>query len=187
MVTEFDWRVRIVGLDSPAPRHRWRGLSSTPRSRPQIDIRASTDPEHLDSVAFSARKMPAPWGAGAVVGARGVFRGGPEYRGGGTVDVVTATDVTWAGLADREESGSPNVVAAVAMAAAARARTSRVMAAIGRHEGTLTAYAPTTPSGNRSRPRPPLQEGVAFRLRVKLLRTAIDLVEVASSRLRHWT
>jgi cysteine desulfurase / selenocysteine lyase len=106
-----------------------------------IDVRASTDPEHLDFVAFSAHKMYAPFGTGALVGPRAVFRGPPEYRGGGTVDVVTATDVTWAGLPDREEAGSPNVIGAVAMAAAARALTSDVMAAIGRHEATLTAYA----------------------------------------------
>ncbi len=106
-----------------------------------IDVRASTDPEHLDFVAFSAHKMYAPFGTGALVGPREVFTGAPEYRGGGTVDVVTATDVTWAGLPDREEAGSPNVVGAVAMAAAARALTPGVMAAIGHHEGTLTAYA----------------------------------------------
>jgi cysteine desulfurase / selenocysteine lyase len=106
-----------------------------------IEMRASTDPEHLDFVAFSAHKMYAPFGTGALVGPRAVFRGAPEYRGGGTVDVVTATDVTWAGLPDREEAGSPNVVGAVAMAAAARALTAGAMAAIGRHEATLTAYA----------------------------------------------
>lgn len=92
-------------------------------------------------MAFSAHKLYAPFGTGALVGPRAVFRGAPEYRGGGTVDVVTTTDVTWAGLPDREEAGSPNVVGAVAMAAAARALTSCVMAAIGRHEATLTAYA----------------------------------------------
>ena len=106
-----------------------------------IAVRASTDPEHLDFVAFSAHKMYAPFGTGALVGTRAAFSGAPEYRGGGTVDVVTATDVTWADLPDREEAGSPNVVGAVAMAAAARVLTPGVLAAIGQHEATLTAYA----------------------------------------------
>ncbi len=34
---------------------------------------------------------------------------------------MTPTEVQWAGLPDREEAGSPNVVGAVAMAVAARA------------------------------------------------------------------
>ena len=52
------------------------------------------DPEHLDFVALSAHKMYAPFGTGALVGRRDIFlRGAPEYRGGGTVDLVTPTDV----------------------------------------------------------------------------------------------
>ena len=87
----------------------------------RIDVRPDHDPEHLDFVAFSAHKMYAPFGTGAFVGRRDIFlEGVPEYQGGGTVEVVTPTEVRWAGLPDREEAGTPNVVGAVAMAAAAR-------------------------------------------------------------------
>ncbi len=84
-----------------------------------IDMRPDDDPEHLDFLAISAHKMYAPYGTGALIGPRDLFLASPpEYRGGGTIDVVTLDDVVWAGLPDREEAGSPNVVGAVALAAA---------------------------------------------------------------------
>ncbi len=107
-----------------------------------IDVGPDDDPEHLDYVALSAHKMYAPFGTGALIGWRDTFEGGiPEYRGGGTVDLVTESDVEWAGVPDREEAGSPNVVGAFAMAAAARALTRESLQQIARHESELTAYA----------------------------------------------
>ena len=108
----------------------------------RIDIRPDDDPEHLDFVAFSAHKMYAPFGTGALVGRRDIFlEGDPEYRGGGTVEIVTPTEVHWAGLPDREEAGSPNVVGAIAMAVAARALMDAGMKSIEQHEASLTTYA----------------------------------------------
>ena len=43
----------------------------------------------------------------------------PDHRGGGTVDAVTLDDVAWADLPHREEAGTPNLLGAVAFAAAA--------------------------------------------------------------------
>ena len=107
-----------------------------------IDVKREDDPEHLDYVALSAHKMYAPFGTGALVGRRDTFlQGSPEYPGGGTVEVVTPTEVHWAGLPDREEAGSPNVVGAVAMAAAARTLMAEGMESVARHEAALTAYA----------------------------------------------
>jgi selenocysteine lyase/cysteine desulfurase len=107
-----------------------------------IDIRPDYDPEHLDYVALSAHKMYAPFGTGALVGRRDTFlEGAPQYPGGGTVEIVTPTEVQWAGLPDREEAGSPNVVGAVAMAAAARVLMGEGMEDVVRHEAALTAYA----------------------------------------------
>ena len=54
---------------------------------------------------------------------------------------VTLDDVVWADLPDREESGSPNVVGAVALAAAIEALTAIGMERLARHEADLTAYA----------------------------------------------
>jgi selenocysteine lyase/cysteine desulfurase len=106
-----------------------------------IDMKPDGDPEHLDFVALSAHKMYAPFGTGALVGPREVFmKTGPEYPGGGTVDIVTSDEVHWAGLPDREEAGSPNVVGAVAMAAAAQALMDVGMDAIHAHERELIVY-----------------------------------------------
>ena len=108
----------------------------------RIDVRPDDDPEHLDFVAFSAHKMYAPFGTGALVGRRDIFlEGVPEYQGGGTVEIVTPTEVRWAGLPDREEAGTPNVVGAVAMAAAARVLMAADMNDLRRHETCLTTYA----------------------------------------------
>lgn len=108
----------------------------------RVDMRPDNDPEHLDYVALSAHKMYAPFGTGALIGPKATFlHSGPEYRGGGTVDVVTLDEVSWAGLPDREEAGSPNVVGAVAMAAAAKALMAVGMDAVAAHEEALLRYA----------------------------------------------
>jgi cysteine desulfurase / selenocysteine lyase len=64
----------------------------------------------------------------------------PEYSGGGTVEVVTLDEVNWAGVPDRDEAGSPNVVGAVAMALAAQLLMKIGMERIARHEEELIAY-----------------------------------------------
>lgn len=107
-----------------------------------VNMRPDDDPEHLDFVVLSAHKMYAPFGAGALIGPKEIFlHSAPEYTGGGTVDVVTLDEVHWAGVPDREEAGSPNVIGAVAMAAAAQALMAVGMDAIAAHEQDLLAYA----------------------------------------------
>ncbi len=108
----------------------------------KVDMKPDDDPEHLDFVALSAHKMYAPFGAGALIGPKTVFmQDGPEYSGGGTVEVVTLDDVHWAGLPDRDEAGRPNVIGAVAMAAAAQALMEVGMDNIAAHEEHLIVYA----------------------------------------------
>ncbi len=107
-----------------------------------IRIGAIDEPDTFDFVAFSAHKLYAPYGTGALVGRRDVFEHGePDQRGGGTVEIVTLDEVVWAGPPDREEAGSPNVVGAVALGAAAVELTDIGMAAVAAHEARLTAYA----------------------------------------------
>ncbi|NCF65009.1 MAG: aminotransferase class V-fold PLP-dependent enzyme [Chloroflexi bacterium] len=108
----------------------------------QLNMKADDDPEHLDFVVLSAHKMYAPFGTGALIGPKAFFlQGPPEYRGGGTVDVVTLDDVAWAGMPDRDEAGSPNVVGAVAMAAAIQVLMEASMDNIAAHEEELISYA----------------------------------------------
>jgi selenocysteine lyase/cysteine desulfurase len=100
------------------------------------------DPAHLDYVSISAHKMYAPFGTGALIGRKDTFeKGEPEYRGGGTIEIVTVDNVEWAGAPDRDEAGSPNVAGAVALAAAIKALNQIGMDVIAEHEAELTAYA----------------------------------------------
>jgi cysteine desulfurase/selenocysteine lyase len=107
-----------------------------------IDMRALDDPAHLDYIAISAHKMYAPFGTGVLIGRRDTFeRGAPDQRGGGTVKFVSQDDVSWADGPDRDEAGSPNVVGAVALAAAMQALSREGMDRLAQHEEMLTAHA----------------------------------------------
>lgn len=108
----------------------------------QIRMLPLDDPRHLDFIALSAHKMYAPYGSGALIVRRDVMANGrPDEVGGGTVKVVTTDSVEWAPLPDRHEAGSPNVVGAVALAAAAQTLNQIGLGVIAVHEAELTAYA----------------------------------------------
>jgi selenocysteine lyase/cysteine desulfurase len=95
-------------------------------------------PTSVDYVALSGHKMYAPYGAGALVGPAATFaEGDPFLAGGGAVDLVDLDEVVWNAPPEREEAGSPNVIGAVAMAAA-MAELGRVgWDAIAAHETAL--------------------------------------------------
>jgi selenocysteine lyase/cysteine desulfurase len=106
-----------------------------------VNMKPDDDPEHLDFVVLSAHKMYAPFGTGALIGPKELFmQRPPEYTGGGTVDIVTLDEVHWAGMPDRDEAGSPNVVGAIAMAAAAKTLMAVGMEVIAAHEEELVKY-----------------------------------------------
>ncbi len=106
-----------------------------------VDMRAGDDPGRLDFVVLSAHKMYAPYGTGALIGPRETFlQGDPEMVGGGTVEAVTLDHVRWAGLPDKEEAGSPNVVGGIALAQAMLNLKQIGMAAVAEHEARLTTY-----------------------------------------------
>ena len=92
----------------------------------------------VDWVAFSGHKVHAPYGTGVLAGRRDWLDAAPPYlAGGGATAQVTETSVRWATGAARHEAGSPNVLGAVALAAAcATIREHR--AAIEDHETELT-------------------------------------------------
>ncbi len=107
-----------------------------------IDIGRLNDPSHVDYIAFSAHKMYAPFGCGALVGRRDTFkRGTPEYVGGGTIASVTTKTVDWALPPESEEAGSPNVIGAVALAKAIKTLDDIGLERIASHESILTAHA----------------------------------------------
>jgi selenocysteine lyase/cysteine desulfurase len=100
------------------------------------------EPGHIDYLAMSAHKLYAPFGGGALVARRDRFlQGAPVFRGGGTVAFVGRRTVDWAPPPDRDEAGSPNVVGAVALAAAIQELERLGMRRIAHHESGLTAHA----------------------------------------------
>jgi selenocysteine lyase/cysteine desulfurase len=106
-----------------------------------VDMGPLGSPRSLDFVSISGHKMYAPFGVGALIGPKEFFaRGEPDYRGGGTVDIVTSESVHWAHPPERDEAGSPNVVGAVALAASIRILTAVGMEAVAAHEKELTHY-----------------------------------------------
>ena len=90
----------------------------------------------IDHLALSGHKLYAPFGAGALV-SRTALTGQPLLQGGGAIKLVTVDDVIWADAPDRFEAGSPNVIGAVALAAACDALD---MAAVEANERLLAAH-----------------------------------------------
>jgi selenocysteine lyase/cysteine desulfurase len=92
----------------------------------------------IDFLALSGHKLYAPFGAGALIGdAASLGHGAPLLHGGGAIELVTLDDVVWAGAPERHEAGSPNVIGAVALAAACRSLLTLGMDAVAEHEQVL--------------------------------------------------
>jgi len=100
------------------------------------------DIETTGVVAFSGHKLYAPFGAGVLAGrADWLDAADPYLRGGGATARVTATaatSATWTTGAARHEGGSPNVIGAIALAAACAAFSAN-RSAIEAHEESLLA------------------------------------------------
>ncbi len=91
-----------------------------------------------DYVAFSGHKAYAPFGSGALVGRRDWLDAAPAYlAGGGAVQEVTVEETSWAAAPHRHEGGSPNVLGAVALAAACEALAALPAGALEEHERAL--------------------------------------------------
>jgi selenocysteine lyase/cysteine desulfurase len=91
-----------------------------------------------DYVAFSGHKTYAPFGSGALVGRRDWLDAAPAHlAGGGAVQEVTVEETRWAAAPHRHEGGSPNVLGAVALAAACEALAELPADALADHERAL--------------------------------------------------
>lgn len=93
----------------------------------------------LDYVAFSGHKLYAPFGAGVLIGRRDWLSAGEPYlKGGGAVRAVGADEAEWHEDAEpRHEAGTPNVLGALAIAAACDALTSTGWTSLVREEERL--------------------------------------------------
>ncbi|MBB3083742.1 aminotransferase class V-fold PLP-dependent enzyme [Geodermatophilus sabuli] len=93
-----------------------------------------------DYIALSGHKLYAPYGTGALVGRRDWLDAAPAHlAGGGAVHEVTVEETRWAAAPHRHEGGSPNVLGAVALAAACDALAALPAEALAAHESALRA------------------------------------------------
>ena len=85
--------------------------------------------------------MYAPFGTGALIAPKEVFKEGySEYVGGGTVEFVSTDSVTWADIPQKEEAGTPNLMGVIALIESIRTLSSLSMDKIDQYERDLTAY-----------------------------------------------
>ncbi|MBL4936482.1 aminotransferase class V-fold PLP-dependent enzyme [Clostridium sp. YIM B02515] len=107
-----------------------------------VDMKPESSLEHIDFLVFSAHKMYAPFGIGVLIGPKAAFmQGAPDYKGGGTVDLVTHEYVAWNEPPEKEEAGTPNVMGVVALVSAIKTLTSIGMKNIDTYERSLAYYA----------------------------------------------
>lgn len=107
-----------------------------------VDMKPDNSSRHIDYLAFSAHKMYAPFGAGVLIGPQYDFeKGEPEYRGGGTIDIVTHDLIKWAEPPHKDEAGTPNIMGVVALSEAVRTLNSIGMANLEAYENSLVEYA----------------------------------------------
>jgi len=91
-----------------------------------------------DYVAFSGHKTYAPFGAGALVGCRDwLDAAAPHLYGGGAVEDVRADGVEWRTAPERHEGGTPNLLGAIALAAACEELAALPAGALAAHEDAL--------------------------------------------------
>ncbi|GEE00018.1 putative aminotransferase/cysteine desulfurase [Gordonia spumicola] len=92
----------------------------------------------IDYLVFSGHKVYAPFGAGVLVGRPDWLDAAPPYlAGGGASANVSVDDVAWHTGAARHEAGSPNVLGAVSIAAAADELRAIGFERIGEHDDVL--------------------------------------------------
>lgn len=98
--------------------------------------------DDIDYLAMSGHKLYAPFGTGALVGRPDWLAARePFLAGGGAVRYVTADEVLWADLPDRQEAGSPNVIGAVALGVACRTLLAADMTRLAATEAALLSLA----------------------------------------------
>ncbi|MDU3723694.1 MAG: aminotransferase class V-fold PLP-dependent enzyme [Clostridium celatum] len=72
--------------------------------------------ENIDFFLYSAHKIYAPFGSGAIVGLKDSFNKlEPDIKGGGTVQIVLDNHLLWLDTPEKNEAGTPNLFGAIAM------------------------------------------------------------------------
>jgi cysteine desulfurase/selenocysteine lyase len=103
-----------------------------------VDVRASD----VDFLACTGHKMLGPMGIGVLYGKRRILESMPPFMGGGEmIRHVSSLESTWNDLPWKFEAGTPNVGAAVGLAAAVRYLERTGMEVVRAHDRRLAHYA----------------------------------------------
>ncbi|MEA3143387.1 MAG: cysteine desulfurase / selenocysteine lyase [Thermoplasmata archaeon] len=106
-----------------------------------IDRKPEGHPEHLDFLAAAGHKAYAPLGSAFLMGPKELMDAAPPYiAGGGTVEWVTPGSALFTTGSDRHVGGTPNIVGAVAFAAATRYLDGLGMENVREHEVQLVRH-----------------------------------------------
>jgi selenocysteine lyase/cysteine desulfurase len=107
-----------------------------------IRMVADDPAESIDFLVAAGHKAYAPFGAGFVIGPRGVLDAAPPYLpGGGTAAAVTVDGVAYLPSPDRHHGGTPNIAGAIGFAAMLRYLGKVGMDRVREHEMELLRYA----------------------------------------------
>lgn len=75
----------------------------------KVNISGDTKDDYIDFLVFSAHKMYAPFGCGAIIGPKDIFdKLNSDLKGGGTVDIVLDDSEILLPPPEKDEAGSPN-------------------------------------------------------------------------------
>lgn len=82
----------------------------------EVNMCGKEDDDYIDFLIFSAHKVYAPFGSGAIIGLRDeIEKYPPDTKGGGTVEKVLDDHLIWLSTPEKNEAGSPNFFGAVAL------------------------------------------------------------------------
>lgn len=108
-------------------------------------LRVEFDRLGVDAYAFSGHKMLGPMGSGGLIARRALLEAMPPYQTGGDMIALVGDAVTtWNVLPHKFEAGTPNVEAAIGLAAAVGYLESLGMDRVRSHELELVEYADAT-------------------------------------------
>ncbi len=103
-----------------------------------IEVKPAEHAEHIDMIAAAGHKAYAPFGSAFLAAPKELIDEAPPYvPGGGTVRWVTEDDVLFTKGPDRHMGGTPNIVGAIAFAAATRWLSGIGMENVRSHEEEL--------------------------------------------------
>jgi len=94
----------------------------------------------IDALAFSAHKVYAPFGLGVLALPRAIMDVQPVDPGGGSIDMLSEKDVTWAPPTHRHQTGTWNVTGIIALGESCKTILKTGWKTILAHESRLVAY-----------------------------------------------